>query len=66
VDWKTAAQVAANHRMILAGGLGPANVADAITIVRPWGVDASSGLECAPGRKDAEKISAYVAQARAA
>ena len=66
VDWKTAAQVAANHRMILAGGLGPDNVADAIAIVRPWGVDASSGLERVPGRKDAEKISAYVAQARAA
>ena len=39
---------------------GIGTVADAIEIVRPWGVDASSGLERAPGRKDAEKVSAYV------
>jgi len=66
VDWQTAARVVSTSRMILAGGLGPDNVADAIEIVRPWGVDASSRLENAPGRKDAEKVSAYVAQARAA
>ena len=52
--------------MILAGGLGPDNVAEALRIVRPWGVDASSGLEREPGRKDADKVAAYVASAKSA
>ncbi len=66
VDWALAAQVARTNRMILAGGLGPDNVAEAVRAVRPWGVDASSSLERAPGRKDPGKVAAYVAAAKAA
>jgi phosphoribosylanthranilate isomerase len=66
VDWRRAAAVARTNRMILAGGLGPGNVAAAIAAVRPWGVDASSSLEREPGRKDADKMAAYVAAAKAA
>jgi phosphoribosylanthranilate isomerase len=61
------ASVVARHRdIILAGGLGPDNVADAIAQVRPRGVDASSGLETAPGIKDVALVRAYVRCARAA
>jgi indole-3-glycerol phosphate synthase / phosphoribosylanthranilate isomerase len=51
-------------RVVLAGGLGPDNVASAIERVRPWAVDASSQLETAPGIKDHERIRAFVAAAR--
>jgi phosphoribosylanthranilate isomerase len=49
---------------MLAGGLGPENVGDAIAAVRPWAVDASSSLEVSPGIKDHEKVRAYVEAAR--
>jgi phosphoribosylanthranilate isomerase len=49
---------------VLAGGLGPANVAEAIAAVGPWAVDASSSLEVSPGVKDHERVRAYVAAAR--
>ena len=49
---------------MLAGGLGPENVREAIEEVRPWAVDASSSLETAPGIKDHERVRAYVAAAR--
>jgi phosphoribosylanthranilate isomerase len=52
--------------LVLAGGLGPENVAEAIRTVRPWGVDGSSALETAPGRKSPEKIRAFVEAARKA
>jgi indole-3-glycerol phosphate synthase / phosphoribosylanthranilate isomerase len=60
--WSTAA--AANGRVVLAGGLGPDNVHDAIAAVRPWGVDAASSLEREPGVKDHDKVRAYVEAAR--
>ena len=49
---------------MLAGKLGPENVAAAIRAVRPWAVDASSSLEVAPGVKDHARVRAYVAAAR--
>jgi indole-3-glycerol phosphate synthase/phosphoribosylanthranilate isomerase len=55
---------ATDGRVMLAGRLGPDNVADAVRAVRPWAVDAASRLECEPGRKDPEKVRAYVAAAR--
>lgn len=51
-------------RLILSGGLHPDNVAHAIGVVRPYGVDVNSGVEAAPGRKDPEKVRRFVAEAR--
>jgi phosphoribosylanthranilate isomerase len=64
-DWSRAAQVAQQGELILAGGLNPANVAAAIRVVRPFGVDVSSGVESAPGVKDPAKIIEFVRAARA-
>jgi phosphoribosylanthranilate isomerase len=49
---------------MLAGGLSPENVAEAIDAVRPWAVDASSSLELSPGVKDHERVRAFVEAAR--
>lgn len=66
-DWSLAEGVPlAGHRVLLAGGLHPGNVADAIAKVRPWGVDVASGVERAPGKKDAVKVREFVAAAQAA
>ena len=58
-DWSLAEGAPSNRRIILAGGLTPENVADAIRVVHPWGVDVSTGVETAPGRKDARKMRAF-------
>jgi phosphoribosylanthranilate isomerase len=63
-DWSLAAGL--SGRIVLAGGLGPDNVAEAIRTVRPWGVDACSRLESRPGRKDIERVRAFVEAARKA
>ena len=66
VDWRSAAALAKRGRMLLAGGLGPANVARALAEVAPWGVDVSSAVESAPGIKDPTLIHAFLAAARRA
>lgn len=64
-DWTTArALVDAGFRILLAGGLTPDNVARALEIVRPWGVDAVSGVEARKGVKDAAKVEAFASAAR--
>jgi phosphoribosylanthranilate isomerase len=65
-DWEAAADVAARTRVILAGGLNPANLGAALARVRPWGVDVSSGVESSPGVKDPALVAAFVAAARRA
>ena len=64
--WDAAAGIAARRDVMLAGGLGPDNVEAAIERVRPFGVDASSRLESAPGIKDAERVRRFVAAVRRA
>lgn len=65
-DWTAAQAMARRYRVMLAGGLGPDNVADAVRRVRPLGVDVSSGVEQVPGRKDTVKMQDFVRRARQA
>jgi phosphoribosylanthranilate isomerase len=64
-DWSTAASPWPSLPLILAGGLTPANVHDALTAVRPWAVDVSSGVERERGRKDLELVRAFLQAVRA-
>jgi len=66
VDWSRAAELAKVGNMILAGGLSVGNVAEAISIVRPFGVDVSSAVESAPGEKDSQLIREFIIAAKAA
>ncbi len=59
-DWNGAAEVARHYPILLAGGLTPENVGEAVRRVNPWGVDVASGVESRPGVKDAGKMKAFV------
>jgi len=69
-DWHAAVPLVVDMRkqvnVVLAGGLNPENVADAIGVLHPWGVDVSSGVEASPGKKDPEKVRAFVRAVREA
>lgn len=70
-DWELAARtiflgIEGRKPRIAAGGMTPENVAEALRILRPWGVDVASGVESAPGRKDPDRLRAFIARARAA
>jgi phosphoribosylanthranilate isomerase len=65
-DWSLVVGLAKRRRLVLAGGLTPANVGRAVTEVRPWCVDVASGVESAPGVKDLAKVRAFVEAARSA
>ena len=66
VDWRRAAGIARAHRIVLAGGLTPENVVEAIETVGPYGVDVSSGVEDSPGVKNVDKIERFLTGARSA
>lgn len=63
-NWQLAVQAVQQRPIILAGGLTPANVAEAVKTVRPYAVDVSSGVESAPGRKDPELVAAFIRNAK--
>ncbi len=65
-DWGLAADLAARVPILLAGGLRPENVAEAVAQVRPWGVDVASGVETEPGKKDHAGMALFVRNAKTA
>ena len=66
IDWQAARTIAATRPLVLAGGLKPENVGDAVASVLPWGVDVASGVERSPGVKDPARVRAFVEAVRAA
>jgi phosphoribosylanthranilate isomerase len=69
-DWRKAAPIVEHMKqvvkVVVAGGLSPTNVTEAIHVLKPWGVDVSSGVESEPGKKDPEKVRAFVSAVRQA
>jgi phosphoribosylanthranilate isomerase len=69
-NWQKAAPIVEQMKqvvdIVIAGGLNPTNVSEAIRILQPWGVDVSSGVESKPGKKDPEKVRAFIAAVRQA
>ncbi len=65
-DWDFARRAAADRRIILSGGLKIENVAEAIRLVRPYGVDVASGLETKPGKKDHARLKEFIDEVRRA
>lgn len=63
-DWQLARELAARRSIILAGGLRPDNVAEAVATIKPYAVDVSSGVELTPGKKDHGKVAEFIRQAR--
>lgn len=63
-DWSLAVPLAKEYRIVLAGGLTPENVIDAIQLVRPYGVDVASGVESEPGIKDTKRVEAFIQSVR--
>lgn len=65
-DWQLVTELARQRQLIVAGGLTPKNVAAAVRVLGPWGVDTASGVELVPGVKDAELVTAFVLAVRGA
>src|SRR6266849_801430 len=65
-DWDFARRAATNRRIILSGGLRVENVAEAIRLVRPYGVDVASGIETKPGKKDHARLKKFIDEVRRA